>query len=716
MLIARVPEIWGGMECTVNRVGGRYFDQIAATRHDRYDDDLDLFAGLGIRTLRQPILWEHVMPALAGGCRWEWSDRRMARLRTLGIRPVVGLMHHGSGPRYTSLVDPRFPEHFERYAAAVAERFPWTPFWILLNEPLTTARFSCLYGHWYPHVRDDRLFARAIIGQCVAIARAAAAVRRVNPETRLIQSEDLGKAFSTPLLTYQAEMENERRWLTFDLLSGRVRPGHIMWEWLRRAGADLDDLAWLADHPSPPDCLGINHYLTSERFLDERTERYPPRRCGRNAYHSYADVEAVRVCAEGPAGIAALLTEAWHRYRIPMVITETHLDCSRDEQLRWLTEVRQICEDLSQDGVSIVALTVWSLLGSYNWHELMTTDGDYYESGVFDIRGGDRRKTRLADVVRCWTAGRRFDHPVLDGAGWWHRDVRLLYPPVIRGGITAAVRPQPPVQRRHILVVGATRIVQREFERAAHLRDLAIRFINGDDLASAANAADTGADDMWAVVFAGLIGEFREGPNANWPLSVARMLAFARCAAAKRCHVTLLSSQQVFGTVRARPYLETDEPNPSSVHGRLVMNSELSIRAAVPRVLIARAALCFADRDHYHHAPSDVLSHVPHGSDATTSCSLTYLPDFVRYLLDLIIDGECGVWHLPNLGRVTLRDVMTLAGRADPAQVWSATAAATVAAYALESVHGPVLPAVSQALDRAGYGSSVAPSSISASR
>ncbi|NJK72614.1 MAG: phospholipid carrier-dependent glycosyltransferase, partial [Synechococcaceae cyanobacterium SM2_3_60] len=48
------------------------------------------------------------------------------------------------------------------------------------------------------------------------------AIRQVNPAAKLVQTEDLGKNFSTPLLAYQAEFENQRRWLSFDLLCGRV--------------------------------------------------------------------------------------------------------------------------------------------------------------------------------------------------------------------------------------------------------------------------------------------------------------------------------------------------------------------------------------------------------------------------------------------------------------------------------------------------------------
>ncbi len=46
-------------------------------------------------------------------------------------------------------------------------------------------------------------------------------VRRINPRAKFLQTEDFGKAYASPELQYQADFENERRWLTFDLLRGR---------------------------------------------------------------------------------------------------------------------------------------------------------------------------------------------------------------------------------------------------------------------------------------------------------------------------------------------------------------------------------------------------------------------------------------------------------------------------------------------------------------
>jgi len=183
-------ELWGGLEATVNRVGDQYFDQTIRTGHHERLSDLDLLAGLGIQAVRYPVLWERSMPEGARVPDWRWPDERLGRLRELGIRPVVGLVHHGSGPRHTSLLDPAFPSGLAAYASLVAARYPWVVDYTPVNEPLTTARFSGLYGQWFPHGRDELSFVRALLTQCRAVVESMAAIRRINPRARLVQTDE----------------------------------------------------------------------------------------------------------------------------------------------------------------------------------------------------------------------------------------------------------------------------------------------------------------------------------------------------------------------------------------------------------------------------------------------------------------------------------------------------------------------------------------------
>ena len=147
-------ELWGGVECTVNRVGDQWFDQTPRTGHEHRIGDLDLFADLGVTSLRYPALWERISPGRPEDRDFRWTDERLARIYDLGMNPILTLCHHGSGPSWTSLVEDSFAPGLAVHAAAVAQRYPWVRGWTPVNEILTTARFSALYGYWYPHTQD----------------------------------------------------------------------------------------------------------------------------------------------------------------------------------------------------------------------------------------------------------------------------------------------------------------------------------------------------------------------------------------------------------------------------------------------------------------------------------------------------------------------------------------------------------------------------------
>jgi dTDP-4-dehydrorhamnose reductase len=415
-------QLWGGVECTVNRVGDRFFNQLERNGHWDRPNDLERFAALGLRTLRFPLLWETLAPHSLHEIDWSWPDDRLQRGHELGIQPIAGLLHHGSGPVYTDLLDPGFAEKFARYAGAAARRYPWIDAYTPINEPLTTARFSALYGHWYPHAQDDNSFARALLNQCRATVLAMRAIRETNPAAKLIQTDDLGKTFSSRSLSYQAAFENERRWITWDLLSGFVDRAHPLWSYFKWAGISDSELEMFLREPCAPDVIGANYYVTSERFLDDNFSAFPQECRGGNGRHIYADIAAVRSDFSEIAGPKNLFMELWERYRIPIAITEAHLGCTSDEQVRWFMAIWSAAKEACAEGADIQAVTIWSLLGSFDWDSLVTRDEGHYEPGVFDVYDGEPRETLLAEMVRGLTTRGTFDHPCLATPGWWQRE------------------------------------------------------------------------------------------------------------------------------------------------------------------------------------------------------------------------------------------------------------------------------------------------------
>ena len=637
----------------------------------------------------------------------------MARLRELGIRPIVGLVHHGSGPRSTSLTDPTFPEKLAAFARAAAERYPWVEDWTPVNEPLTTARFSCLYGHWYPHRQDDVSFARALVVQCRAILLAMTAIREVIPTARLIQTEDIGKTHSTPYLTYQADYENERRWVALDLLAGRLGQDDVMWDWLVRAGWVRPQLLeWFGDHPCPPDVVGINHYLSSERFLDERLDRYPVEAHGGNGRDEYADVLAARVCGAGPDGPGAILLEAWERFRLPLAVTEAHNGCTREEQLRWLKEVWDGAGAAREAGADVRAVTLWSLLGAYGWDELATTPNGRYEPGVYDIRGPEPRPTAIAAMARSLAGQEVFDHPLLELPGWWRRRERLWYPtegPCLDPPKTAA---------SPVVITGKTGTLGQAFARLCELRGIPYVLLSRAELDITSElAVERLVHELrpWAVInCAGYVRIddaesdrarcIRE--NTDGPAILA--------AACDRAGIPLLtfSSDLVFDGRKRAPYLESDAVGPLSTYGWSKAACEARVLHACPGALVVRTSAFFGPWDDYNFvtvALRTLAVRAPFLVAADAVVSPTYVPDLVNASLDLLIDGERGIWHLANDGAVTWAELAAEAAARvgvppTPLRLCSTAELGLSAARprysALGSERGLVLPPLDDALTR----------------
>ncbi len=210
----RSVDIWGGIECSLNRVNDQHMDQLELSGHYQRTNDIDRFADLGIKMMRYPVLWEKHCSDPNTAIDWTLTEERLNHLISKNIQPIAGLVHHGSGPSFSSFHDGSFSSGLALYARKVAEKFPWIEYYTPINEPLTTARFCGLYGHWYPHEATEKQFIQILIEECKATVLAMQEIRKVNPLAKLIQTEDLGKTHSTPTLKYQAEFENERRWLS----------------------------------------------------------------------------------------------------------------------------------------------------------------------------------------------------------------------------------------------------------------------------------------------------------------------------------------------------------------------------------------------------------------------------------------------------------------------------------------------------------------------
>jgi dTDP-4-dehydrorhamnose reductase len=375
-------ELWASPEPTIARIGeSEWRDQLAETGHHARPEDVDLIASLGVRAARYPVLWERA--------DFAWAHSRLERLSKLGVEPIVTLLHHGSGPAYTSLVDPEFPHLFAAYADAAAQAFPWVRRWTPINEPLTTARFATLYGHWYPNLRDETAFGRAIANEALAIQLAFERIRARIPQAELMTTEDLqGFTAANAAAESDAAFLRERSYLSLELVMGRVVEGHPLWRYLTEtAGVSSASLRAIAERAVSPDTVGWNWYPYSERVLWRR-------------HGELVDVGAVTL--EGYAiSPRPLLREAYRRLGRPQAIAEVHLHAEENSRAEWLLARYEDARALQAEGVPMTAVGAWAAFGMIDWDSLLCERRGVAEDGIFTFSAnGTPQETAVSRTLR----------------------------------------------------------------------------------------------------------------------------------------------------------------------------------------------------------------------------------------------------------------------------------------------------------------------------
>jgi dTDP-4-dehydrorhamnose reductase len=411
-----------------------------------------------------------------------------------------------------------------------------------------------------------------------------------------------------------------------------------------------------------PDILGFDHYLTSERYLDHRVERFPKVEPGSNGQHRYVDVEAVRIAKlTDQLGPRLRLKETWERYRIPIAITEVHHGCTRDEQVRWLHQVWTEAQAAQREGVDVRAVTLWALFGMVDWRSLLTRREGAYDVGGFDTRSDIPRPTLLAKTAARLGRGEAIDHPVLDLPGWWKRPGRTHARPsydMLPKRVGRAPRP--------ILVTGATGTLGQAFSRICAHRGLAHVLTSRAELDITDEASIAAAIERykpWAVInTAGFVRTWEADEKFDECLAINATgpeLLGSACKAAGIPLVTF-SSDLVFDGKLGRAYVEPDRPAPACAYGRSKAEAEARLMEIDADALIVRTSAFFGPWDR-HNFLFHTVERLRRGEDVFASdktiVSPTYVPDLVHATLDLLLDEEKGIWHLTNQGAISWHEL-----------------------------------------------------------
>jgi dTDP-4-dehydrorhamnose reductase len=172
------------------------------------------------------------------------------------------------------------------------------------------------------------------------------------------------------------------------------------------------------------------------------------------------------------------------------------------------------------------------------------------------------------------------------------------------------------------------------------------------------------------------------------------------------------SSDLVFDGKKTTPYVESDEVSPLNVYGQSKAEAERRVLEVLPSALVVRTSAFFGPWDE-HNFITVALRTLAEGrkfmAADDTMISPTYVPDLVGASLDLLIDGERGIWHLSNEGTISWAELARLVARRaglDPnlvearPTVFLQLAAPRPLYTVLASERGQLLPLFEDALER----------------
>jgi dTDP-4-dehydrorhamnose reductase len=124
------------------------------------------------------------------------------------------------------------------------------------------------------------------------------------------------------------------------------------------------------------------------------------------------------------------------------------------------------------------------------------------------------------------------------------------------------------------------------------------------------------------------------------------------------------SSDLVFDGACATPYVESNAVAPLNVYGRSKVEAEVRVLKAHPSALVIRTSAFFGPWDEYNFV-TIALRQLAAGKTFVAAedgvVSPTYVPDLVHTSLDLLIDGESGLWHLANKSAIAWAELARLA-------------------------------------------------------
>jgi beta-glucosidase len=386
----RSPSIWDTFSHTPGKTQDGDTGDVADDHYHRYEEDVELMAGLGVGWYRFSLAWPRLQPDGRGALNEAGVDfysRLVDALLAKGVQPWITLYHwdlpqalqdRGGWPERDTA------ERFAEYAAAVYERLrDRVTDWTTLNEPWVSAFIGHATGRHAPGLQDPEAALRAahhlMLGHGLAI-------------TAMRAQGDVASRFGVTLNVSQTDAASDD---PADVDAARRADGltnRIFLDPLLRGGYPedvLEDVRNVTDgaHVQPGDeqrihvpldFLGINYYYRTVVRAGSGEQPSP--------WVGQPDIERVpRGLPQtemgweiDPDGLYDFLTRVSRDYPgLPLYVTENGAAFADEKgpdgevhdpaRIAYLDAHFRAAHRAIADGADLRGYFVWSLLDNFEW-------------------------------------------------------------------------------------------------------------------------------------------------------------------------------------------------------------------------------------------------------------------------------------------------------------------------------------------------------------
>jgi beta-glucosidase len=390
----RGASIWDTFTARPGTVRDGKDGSVACDSYHRYDEDLDLIAGLGAGWYRFSIAWPRILPEGTGRVEprgLDYYDRLVDAALGRGVTPTATLYHWDLPQALEDRggwLDRGTAEAFADYATLVHDRLgDRVRVWATHNEPWCAAYLGYSAGVHAPGRREGGAGHTAAHHLLLAHGLAAARLHEAGVD-------DVGIVLNLApfwpehpddprlvAVTDQVDAVRNRVWLG-PLVDGRYDEG------LLAVAPELADPGVVRDGDlalvqGSADWLGVNYYTPFRTAEPGAAEAHPEA-------DAYPGVAPVSFVVREPrtdigwevdaSGLEELLVDTHERTGLPLLVTENGAAYPDDvltadgivddqDRIAYLRDHIEATERARAAGADVRAYIVWTLLDNFEWAE-----------------------------------------------------------------------------------------------------------------------------------------------------------------------------------------------------------------------------------------------------------------------------------------------------------------------------------------------------------